>query len=87
MTISKNSEHFRYFNFETAFLKNKNLFKKLDYCLLVESTKIENPSFPYITTLLEADVKTNRMVLQNVPIKKNRVLLVTTLFFENFVSV
>ena len=62
MTISKNSEHFRYFNFETAFLKNKNLFKKLDYCLLVESTKIENPSFPYITTILEADVKTNRMV-------------------------
>ena len=29
---------FQYFNFETDFLKNENLFKRLEYQLLVEST-------------------------------------------------
>ena len=29
---------------------------------MVESTKIENASFPYKTALSEANVKTNRMV-------------------------
>ena len=40
----------------------KNFFKKLDYRFLVESTKIENTSFPYKTTILEANVKRNRIV-------------------------
>ena len=44
MTVCGNFERFQYFNFETDFLEN---FKKLEYRFLVESTKIENASFPY----------------------------------------
>ena len=62
MTIDENSERFQYFNFETDFLENKTFFKKLEYYSLVESTKIENASFPYKTTISESNVKTNRMV-------------------------
>ena len=39
----------------------KTFFKKLEYCFLVESTKIENASFPYKTAMSETNVKTNRM--------------------------
>ena len=49
-------EILKYFNFETDFLKNENLFQ------IVEITKIENTSFPYKTASSEASVKTNRMV-------------------------
>ena len=55
MTITGNFEQFQYFNFEI----NK-LFKKLEYRFLVESTKIDNITFPYKTVLSEANVKTNR---------------------------
>ena len=44
------------------FWKTKTFFKKLEYRFLVESTKIENASFPYKTAISEANVKTNRMV-------------------------
>ena len=44
------------------FWKTKTFFKKLKYRFLVESTKIENASFPYKTAISEANVKTNRMV-------------------------
>ena len=37
-------------------------FKKLEYRFLVESTKIENASFPYKTAISEANVETNKMV-------------------------
>ena len=40
----------------------KPVFKKLEYRFLVESSKIENTSLPYKTAILEANVKTNRMV-------------------------
>ena len=45
------------------FWKMKTFFKNLGYCLLVESTKIENASFPYKTVISEANVKTNGMVI------------------------
>ena len=61
--------------------KPKTFFKKLVYCSLVESTKIENISFLCKATLSEADVKTNRIESIKVPIKKNEVLPVTTFFF------
>ena len=51
VTISENFERFQYFNFETDFLENENPFKKLEYRFLVESTKTENASFPYKTTI------------------------------------
>ena len=40
-----------------VFWKTKTFLKKLEYCFLVESTKIENK-----TTLSEPNVKTNKMV-------------------------
>ena len=43
------------------FWKTKNFFKKLEYCFLFETTKIENTSFPFKPALSEANVKTNRM--------------------------
>ena len=44
------------------FWKMKTFFKQLENCLLAESTKIENALFWYKTAILEANVKTNRMV-------------------------
>ena len=63
MTVSRNFERFQYFNLETDFLENENLFQKLDYRFLVASTKIENVSFPYKTAISEANVKTNKTIL------------------------
>ena len=40
----------------------KTFFKKLEYSFLVESTKIENASFPYKPGISEANVRTNRIV-------------------------
>ena len=44
------------------FWKKKTFFKILEYHFLVESTKIENASFPYKTALLEVNAKTIRIV-------------------------
>ena len=44
------------------FWKTKTLVKKPEYLFLVESTKIENASFSYITAISEANVKTNKML-------------------------
>ena len=41
--------------------KRRPFLKKREYCFLVETTKIENTSFPFKTDLSEANVKTNRM--------------------------
>ena len=62
MTTSGNFERFKHFNFETDFLENENFVKKLVYHFSVESTKIENASFPYENSISEANVKINRMV-------------------------
>ena len=43
------------------FWKTKTFFKKLENRFLVESTEIENASFPYKTVISELNVKTNRM--------------------------
>ena len=61
VTISESFKRFQYFNLEQIFWKIKTFFKKLEYCFLVETTKIENTSFPFKTALSEANVKTNRM--------------------------
>ena len=39
----------------------KTFFKKLEYRFLVETTDIEDTSFPFKTALSEANVQTNRM--------------------------
>ena len=41
--------------------KRRSFFKKLGYCFLVETTKIEKTSFLFKTALSEANFKTNRM--------------------------
>ena len=43
------------------FWKTKTFFKKLEYRVLVETTRIENTSFPFKTALSEANVKINRI--------------------------
>ena len=46
MTINGNFERFQYYNFEISFLKNKKLFWKTGVKFLVESTTMENATFP-----------------------------------------
>ena len=43
------------------FCKTKSVFIKLEYRFLVETVKIQNTLFSFKTSLLEANVKTNRM--------------------------
>ena len=85
----KVSNVFNTLTLKQIFSKTKTFFKNLEYCFLVETTKIENALFPLKTAPSEAIVKTNRMArrLQNGPITKIRVLRVTTLFFGKFVPV
>ena len=64
------------------FLENENLFQKTGVLFLVETTEIENTSFPFKTALSETNVKTNRMATT-----KCEVLPVTTFFFGNFFPV
>ena len=62
-----------------SFSKNWSTF------FLVESTKIENATFPYKTAICEANV--NRKIerwVKNGPITKNGVLPLTTLLFWKF---
>ena len=54
-------QSFQYFNFETSFLENENLFQKTGVPFLVEATKIDKTSLSFKTALSEANVKTNRM--------------------------
>ena len=87
MAISENLNVFNTLILKQIFWKTKTFFKKLKYCFLVESTKIEIASFPYKTAISEANVKTNRMVSTKWTYQKNEVLPVTTYFFEKFISV
>ena len=54
---------FNILTLKQIFYKTKTFYKKLEYHFLVESTKIENASFPYKTTMPEANAKTNKMVI------------------------
>ena len=42
MTIRGNFERFQYFDFESDFPENENLFQKTGVPVLLERTKIEN---------------------------------------------
>ena len=76
VTISESFKRFQYFNFF-----RKSFFRKLEYRFLVETTKIENTSFPFKTALSETNVKTNRMATI-----KWTYGPVNTLFFRKFFS-
>ena len=56
--ITEDFEHFQCFIFETSFMKNENVFEKLDYHFLDESTTRERELFPYKTTLSKINVET-----------------------------
>ena len=47
--------------FEKNLSKTKTFFKKLEYCLWVESFMIENIEFPYQTALSKTNIRTNRL--------------------------
>ena len=52
VTISESFGSFQYFLIlKQVFWKTKTFFKKLEYRILVEVTKIENTSFPFKTAL------------------------------------
>ena len=53
VTITGNFERFQYFNFETIFLKNENLFQKTGVPLSFASNRIENTIFEYKTAISE----------------------------------
>ena len=57
----KISHVFNTWTLKQIFWKMQTVFKKLKYSSLVESTKIENITFPYKTALSESNAKTNRM--------------------------
>ena len=59
--LMKVSNVFNTLALKQIFWKTKTFFKKLEYSFLVETTKIENASFPFKTALSEANVKANRM--------------------------
>ena len=59
----KVSNFFSTLTLKQIFWETKTFFKKLEYRFLVETTKIENKSFPLKTAPSEANVKTNRMVI------------------------
>ena len=66
----------------------KTFFKKLEYGFLVESTKIEEVSFPYKKLQYQKLIlRKIEWWLQNGPITKSSVVPVLLYFFENFVSV
>ena len=82
----KVSNIFNNLTLKQIFWKTKTFFKKLDYCFLVGTTKIESTSFPFKSAPSEANVKTNRMATTKWTSTKSGVLPVTTLFFLKICS-
>ena len=82
MTITGNYELFQYFHFETNFLKNKNLFHKLEHLFFSWRYQDWKHNIYTKTALPEATVKTNRMGSTKWTSKKNGVLSVTTFFWK-----
>ena len=56
----------------------------LDLCGIPENTKIEDTSFPYKTTISEANVKTNKMVSAKWTYHKERSFASNYFFFLIF---
>ena len=73
-----------YFNTLTLkqiFWKRETFFKKLEYCLLVESSRLKTDQFPTKLPYEKPMLRQIEWWIQNEPFTKNRVLTVTTLFF------
>ena len=66
------------------FWKTQTLFQKMYYCFLVESTKIEHPTFSYQILCQKLMLRQIEWEVQNGSTTKNEDLAVTTLFFRKF---
>ena len=66
------------------FWEMKTSIKELEYYFLVESTKIENASFPYKTAISEANVMTNWMVNKKWTYHKERSFAINYFIFWFF---
>ena len=81
MTTTANFERFKDFHCETNFLENENLYQKLEYRFLLESTKIEMQYFYTKLPFQKPMLRQIEWEVQNGTITKNGVLQVTSLFF------
>ena len=79
MTISRNFQRFQYFNFETNFPENENLFQKKGLPFF-SWTHHFHTKLPYQKPIL----RQTEWWVQNGPIIKNGVLPVTALLFRKF---
>ena len=66
------------------FWKTKIFLRKLEDRFLVESTKIENASFPDKTTISEANVKKNKTVTTKWTYHKERSFASNNFIFQKF---
>ena len=85
-SITGNLERFQYFQNimkNTNFPENEILFIKVEYRFLVESTKIENATFPYKTALSEGNVNANRMWSAKCTYHKERSFTINYFIFWN----
>ena len=75
-------------NLISIFWKTKTFFIKLEYCFLVETTNIENTSFPFQAALSEAKIKTNKMATTKLTYHKEWSFPSNCfIFLEKFISV
>ena len=83
MFLYDNFKHFKYFKFEKQkiFWKTKTFSENLEYRFSIESTKIENASFPYKKAISVANVKTKRMVSTKWTYQKERSFACNYFFF------
>ena len=78
----KNLNVFNTLTLEQIFWEAKNFPWKLEYCFLVESTKIEKASLPYKSAISEAKVKTNRKATTRQTSHKERSFAINYFIFS-----
>ena len=83
--LQQNSSPFQ--RFACFLCDNQTFFKKLGYRFLVETTKIENTSFPFKTALSESNVKTNSTATTKWTYHKECSFASKYFFFGKFVSI
>ena len=77
LTITGSFECYQYFDFETNFLKNENLFQKMEYLFQLKVLRLKAQ---YFHAKLPAMLRQIEWKVQNRPITKNGVLPVTIFF-------
>ena len=78
--------NFNILTVKQIFSKTKSFFQKLDYRCLIESSEIENVTYPCKFTLLEANIKTIRMRITKWTYHKERSFTSNNFSFENLVQ-